>query len=470
MSSGPARFARSVLDHPWYIVVAIIAAAIIWFTYSTRQQSHYVQASFSSAFNLVPGLDVQIDGVDVGKLGKVDYVDGQANVQIGIDDEEYWPLHEGTTATSRWGTTIGSGTRKIDIEPGPESNRELPEDGIIEMQHTQPAVDVDQVLNTFSAEKREQVQKLSDHMNKGLKGDDVNDALKAAPDGVQAAGGLMADLATDTNALRGLVRNTDRLMGTLASRRDQVSDLVTVVAATFDEFADNSQSIEQGLAEAPSAFREVRSTLGRVDSSVDVLEGTIEDLRPGAGRLQPLAAAATPTLSDLRRTVPSAVSTIRTATRAAPRVENLLEVGQPFFERADSALGDLAPMVGCIRPYAPELGGAIVSGASWIQGYYLAKNDDDKYKAIDAPTRYVGRKGPNGTRYAHGVRAQPQFSAASLHSYPPSISTEAFTKLTGKSYAFPRAPGLIAGDPQFNEECGYGPDSLNPALDPEEKE
>jgi hypothetical protein len=34
-------------------------------------------------------------------------------------------------------------------------------------------------------------------------------------------------------------------------------------------------------------------------------------------------------------------------------------------------------------------------------------------------------------------------------------------------YAMPRPPGLNAGQPWFQPQCGAGPDALDPAKDPE---
>ncbi|MEA2273229.1 MAG: hypothetical protein QOI98_1937, partial [Solirubrobacteraceae bacterium] len=34
-------------------------------------------------------------------------------------------------------------------------------------------------------------------------------------------------------------------------------------------------------------------------------------------------------------------------------------------------------------------------------------------------------------------------------------------------YAMPRPPGLNAGQPWFQPQCGAGPDSLDPSKDPE---
>jgi hypothetical protein len=66
----------------------------------------------------------------------------------------------------------------------------------------------------------------------------------------------------------------------------------------------------------------------------------------------------------------------------------------------------------------------------------------------------------------HGVRAMPEVSLASNHATV-GMSTSQFVQLSNKQYAEPRPPGLEVGQPYFLPQCGAGPNSINPAADPE---
>jgi ABC-type transporter Mla subunit MlaD len=467
----PARNTRTrrqlaavwVLDHPWYAVLAGLSILFVWWAIGTRSQDHHVRAAFPTAFNLTKGLDVQIDGIDAGKIGSVQYKDGKAVVEIGISDERFWPLHVGTRATSRWGTTIGSGTRRLDVEPGPQSAPEIPDGGIIESRYTLPAVDVDQVLSTFSQSTRTDLRSFMRRTDAAITGreDQISRSLPSAAGALEATGGVMSDLAQDSNALRGLVLNGDRLTRTLAVRRPEVSDLVTVAAQTFQAFAANSDGVEQTFQQLPDTLREARGTLARLDTSVGTLDGLISDLRPGAARLVPLARAARPALNALAETVPSALATVRSTTKAAPRVSELLTAGTPFMRKLDPILTQMSPMFACMRPYAPEAGGAVVGLAAWMQQYVLHKPTEG------VPAKTFPPSGVDGTSHFHPVMAEPQASLASLHAYPPGIDSVAFTALSGKKYALPRPPGLTTGQAWFQPECGAGPDAVDPSKDPE---
>jgi ABC-type transporter Mla subunit MlaD len=404
----------------------------------------------------------------VGKISGVQYEQslggGQTIVEIGISDNHFWPLHRGTTVQGRWGTTIGNGTRRLDLFPGPASAPALPEGGIIETKNTLPAVDLDQIFKVFTKDTRGHLTSWLRNMGSGVSGNApaLHSGINSAPPALSAANGVFTDLASDTFALHALITNGDRLTGTLASRAAAISDLVTVAGATFSALSAHATGVQNSIDALPGALFEARHTLARLDTSVGILNGLITDLRPGAAKLTPLAIALRPTLAQLRSVVPTGVATLEQATAAAPAITRLLNVGTPFMPKLKTVTTQLAPMVACLRPYSPELGGAITAANSWISTYVL-----ERPNGTPGVTFVGAQQGPFVRQ--HGVRAMPQASATSLHAYPPGISTKTFVQLTGKQYAEPRPPGLSVGQPWFLPQCGAGPSSLDPAQDPEQK-
>lgn len=471
-----------LLDHPWAIV---LTAGFVWFVFwvmGTRQTDHQVKANFASAFNLVPGLAISVDGIEVGKIGKVKYQDGKSLVEIGINDDKYWPLHEGTKVISRWGTTIGSGTRRLDLEPGPMTAPEIKQDGIIPTADTQPAVDVDLVLNTFNKKTRGSLTSWQKRMSSSFQGKekDLNETLANSDDGVKAAKDVLSDLATDSFALSALVKNAHRTTSTLATRDDAVRGLVTVAARTFETFASNTKGTQDSISELTPTFQQARSSLRRVDASIGNLDQLVAELKPGAQALRPLAASARPAFADLREIVPTTLATLRTGTKAAPKITSLLRTATPFTARGADVFKDIAPMLACIRPYTPELGGAIV-GLGSSHATYDLKNGQyigaDSQLDPTAPPMFRGRVVKvNGQDkiVQYGLRAQPQLNAGSLELTGDFDSSTFVGKgdqsANGiKQYAFPRPPGYNAGRPQFIPECGITKDALDANKDPEAK-
>jgi hypothetical protein len=126
---------------------------------------------------------------------------------------------------------------------------------------------------------------------------------------------------------------------------------------------------------------------------------------------------------------------------------------------APSTFGDLAPIVACLRPYTPELGGALVGAGGAHQNYDVVDP-----KLNPEIVKYVGPVRADGRVEQHGLRAMPMVSEASAEK--PTDSAQ-FAKISGKLYAFPRPPGLNAGKPWFIPECGITQDALDPSKDPE---
>jgi hypothetical protein len=185
-------------------------------------------------------------------------------------------------------------------------------------------------------------------------------------------------------------------------------------------------------------MRETRGTLDRLDGSLDRLNNLVADVGPGAAELGRLSVDLRPAVAELRRTVGPAVATFRTARATAPRITALLRAAQPFADKASPIFTRLAPIVGCIRPYAPEIAGLM---STWTS--FTSEHD----------------------HVSHFGRLWGNFGPTSLTSTPADPAT--FTKLTGQNYALVHPPGYNAGKPWFIPECGATADYLDPAKDPE---
>lgn len=440
---GAATF---LVRKPWIPIILVGVVIFTIWVIGTRNQPHNLRAGFTSALQLFPGLDVRVDGIDAGKIGEIDFEDGVAIVNLGIEDEAIWPLPEGTRAVARWGTTVGNGTRFIELIPGPEGAPELPENGIIPSDQTTTAVEFDDLFNTFDGRTRERMQGFLDNTKRTLH-QDFQRWVDAAPPALDATAGVFDELARDQLALDQLVRDTSQTAAVLGRSDDQIRDLVDGAAGTFNEFGVNSVALRQSIAEFPETLRESRTTLARLDTSVDELDLLLADLGPGARELRPLARQARPALSELRDVTPQALSTIRTARAAGPDITQLLRTGVPFSGKVDETFSELAPMIGCLRPYAPELAGFFSNWASFGQNY---------------------------DSVAHYARVRVQFGVNQISAQPESIRSDDYVDLIDSiggrpSYAYGRPPGLGDGQPQFIEACNYTPDLLDPSKDLEDR-
>ena len=439
MLSGSVRW---FVTHPWVPLLLLGVVVFTLWAIGTRDEPYQVRAVFAQAPNLYSGEDVQVDGLDVGKITSDTYVNGHAVVGVGIRDNQFSPLHRGTKVVLRFGTTIGNGSRYIQLIPGPKSAPVIPNNGIIGTNDTVQSVEFDQLFNVFNQPTRQAFQGASAGAGKvfGPRAPQIGAGVNAGGPALDALSGFTGELARDQQSLSSLVANGASLTQTLAGHEGQIADLVSNAAGTFHAFASNTSGITASLSLLPPTLTQVRGTLSRLSGSIGHLNGLVTALAPGAAQLRTMAADLLPAMTDLRTTIPVADQTLQVGTSASPAITALLKQTQPFSKQASPAFTKLAPMVACIRPYAPEIAGLMTTWSSWTQDY-------DQIGHLGRLDGYTG--------------------LAALTSSPENSAT--YAALTGQGYALIRPPGYNSGQPWFQPQCGYTQDGLTAAKDPEAK-
>lgn len=441
--SRAERLLRAIVLRPWAIVGVALAVLFGYWVFGTRTQDHELTAVFDrEAFNLARGLDVQIDGVDVGKITTIDaQKDNRVRVGLGINDKD-WPLRRGTTATIRFGTTIGNGTRQIYLDPGPKNAPALPEGGIIDQRHTESGVQLDEVFDTFDTPTRASMRGMATSLRSTLDGHErsLSRGLRETPEGLAGSAGVLGDLSEDEPALNSLLVNAKRATQVLGTRTEAVEAVFGNAALTFEAFARNTSAVESAIVNLRPGLDDGRELFARLDATTKHVNALVDDARVGARMLPALGAAATPAVNQLSRTAPSVTAGLQALRRAAPATTRLLQRGQPFSKKLDAVLSRFAPQFGCIRNYTPEIAAFASTWAGW------AKNYDDR---------------------GHYSRIKVTSGSSSITSTPP-VGTANYTKATNLKYAMPRPPGFNAGRPTFPEECGVTTAALDPDQDPED--
>jgi phospholipid/cholesterol/gamma-HCH transport system substrate-binding protein len=339
----------------------------------------------------------------------------------------------------RFGAASAYASRFVQLLPGPPGAPPLAENALLPEADTVTPVEFDQIYNTFDARTRSNLggtiagaaQTVSGH------GADIARDLELGSTGTQQTANMLGDLGLDPAALSTLVTAGAQTVGALRASDPQLQGLVSHAADTFQVFADNAAALQAGIERLPGTLTTTRHTLAHLDSSLTGLTTLMADIAPGAAGLAQTAPQLTRTLNTLTRIGPLALRTLKDGTRRLPFLTRFLDSSTPFVPSLATALGRLAPMVACLRPYAPEIGGYLVT---WQQG------------PVDAVGHY--------TRI--DLIQTPVMPGTSL------TSAQAVAQSHGAlKYAFPRPPGLNAGRPWLQPQCGAGPDALDPANDPE---
>ena len=425
------------------LALGLVALAVVVAGNPGGGAGHQLRAQFASAEQLAPGLEVRVAGRKVGDIDGVELARGRSIVTIDITESDVWPLPAGTTAEIRWGSTTSLEYRYIELHPGPKGVGVLGDRALIPERSTITPVELDQFYRIFRGRTAGETSALVHELGDTLasNGPALGAGLRNAPGGLDQTSSVLRELGAEQAATHQLVTQGDQVTRALAQRQGELRALVSHAAGTFDELALHAAHEQAALDLAPSALSEATSTLGRLDTSITGLQALVNDIAPGAVALQRLAPIARSALQELFAVGPLAESVLRRGTRAAPSLTGLLRTGTLFLPKLTNVLGQLAPMVGCILPYGPEIAGMLSTWSGFNQNY------------------------DSGGHYARtfDLTGNPLIVAGTPLTTPQVITASA----GGLNYAMPRPPGLNAGQPFFQPKCDAGPSSLIAASDPE---
>ncbi len=405
-----------------------------------------VKVVFLNAGQLVKGNPVLVGGGKVGSVNDIELDNNaQAVVTLKVNDD-YAPLHQGTSATIRATSLSGIANRYVSLQPGPNNAEEIDDGGTIGADETNAPVDLDTLFNTLDTKTRKGLQDFirgSGDWYDG-KGAEANKATKYFSPFLVSTSDLTRELALDQKVLERFVIDTSRTVTSIAERRDDLANLVSNTNTTFGAIAAQNVALDQALSLLPDTLRKanttfvnLRSTLDDLDKLVAVSYPATKDLAPFLKELRPLVTEAKPTVAKLN-TLIRKPGPNNDAIELIGDQPQLASLTGSVFPRAIKTLNRAQPVFEYARSYTPDL-------ASWLANFgQLASNYD-----------------ANG-RYA---RVQPMFlpstfSGGTLTANQPSQKLNGF--VTGN---LTRCPGgTVQPAPDGSNPVAAG--SCNPASTP----
>ena len=220
---------------------------------------------FADASGIVPGEDVKLAGVPVGKVDSVDLaMDGTSVIsQVTFSVDRAIVLTSGTTLAVKFKNLIGD--RYLEVAQGPGSLDALPDESTVPLDRTQAALDLDELVNGFKP------------LLQGLSPEDTNmftSSLVQVLNGqsqvigslVQQVGSLTATLADKDEVIGRVITNLNNVLVTVDGRREQFSSMI-----------DRLQKIVSGLSE--DRVR-VTDAITDVDAVTATLSSVLSESRP----------------------------------------------------------------------------------------------------------------------------------------------------------------------------------------------
>lgn len=320
-----------------------------------KPKGYQFNAYFREATQLAQQADVRISGVPVGKVVKLQLGPNdttQATIQL---DERYAPIPKDTRAILRQKTLLGE--TYVELTPGDKSSGNLPEGGALPAGQVQKTVELDEIFRAFDERTRRDFAVWMQSQAAGLRGrgQDFNDAL-----------GNLAPFADETNdlveianrqapAVRQLVRGTAEVFGALSERQDQLTGLIRNSNTVFDTLATRNESLQEIFRVLPTFEQESKLTVERLDQFARETNPLVTQLRPVAQQLSP-------TLQSLQRLAPPFRNffvdlgpLITASYTGLPAFQRFLDDLRPALAQFDPFTRTLNPVLAFLGDNLPEI-------------------------------------------------------------------------------------------------------------------
>jgi len=356
------------------VLLAIVAVAVLLFT---GDGGYRVTAEFVNAGQLVKGNEVKAGGVAVGSVKDIDVTqDGRAKVTLGIDDSDYQPLRRGTHVTIKQASLSGIANRYVDLQLGPANGEEIDDGGVIGVDETDTAVELDEIFAMFDERTRTGLQdffKGSGEMLRG-RGKELRRGVHYLNPALSTGARLFGELTRDDALLERFLVDSGTLVHALAERRDDLTGVVGNLNATFGALGRQQDALAESVERLPPFMRRANTTFVNLRSALDDVDPFVDASKPAVRRLGPFLDQARlfvrdgePTIRDLSRTIaqPGERNDLIELIRSFPplareamderRVNGATRRGA--FPETTDALKAAAPTIAFGRPYTPDFVG-----------------------------------------------------------------------------------------------------------------
>ncbi len=295
MSNRSAIFKLTI-----FTVVTVLATGLLAKTIGNIQlgpKTTY-RAQFTDVTGLLPGDDIRIAGVVVGRVQSTDVAGKLAEVTFRVEKDV--KLTTAVRAKVRYRNLLGQ--RYIALTQPNESGTPLRAGGLIPVGQTEPALDLTVLFNGFrpllETVQPEDVNALAEEIVKTLQGEGATvDSLLAH------TASLTNDLASRDVAIGRVITNLSKVAGTVADRDETLSTfiaelqrLTTGLAGDRDAIGDSIINIDQLAGLTADLLHEARPNL----------DASIKDLN----EIVAVAAKKAPELDAILKGLPLALAAL----------------------------------------------------------------------------------------------------------------------------------------------------------------
>jgi phospholipid/cholesterol/gamma-HCH transport system substrate-binding protein len=275
---------RSRWNFPIYLVYLAISVLAIGFIVAQMgiaapwTHRYSVTAVFSDAEDILSNNEVYMNGTRVGFVGDVNVVNGQAHVQLILNDTHALPLHSDAGAEVRKKNLLGE--TYIDVQRGSASGQ-LPDGGEIPVSRTVPITAIDQVLAIFDPQTVQRVQLLINALGNATtsNGQNMNNEASTAKQLITALNGPALELSVRQQQVQDIVLELQRFYTVLAGQRTQVRDEFGTWNQVMAQLANQESSIGGTVQQADTLLQNLQTLVsgesGNISAILSKLPGAL---------------------------------------------------------------------------------------------------------------------------------------------------------------------------------------------------
>jgi len=248
-------------------VFTVFGVTVTWMVLVTLRRevagpTNTYSAVFTDVSGMVPGDDVRVAGVPVGRVDKVELVGTLAKVTFRVQRSQR--LYTDTVASVTYQNIIGQ--RYLGLSQGEAGDHTaLPDHGEIPKEHTNPSFDISYLLNGFEP------------LFTQLDPKQVDNLTNAIIQAFQGNSGSILALTTQASMLAETLAGPDQVLGDLIGNLNQ---LTTSLAAQDTNLQTVIRESRATLAELANRREELVASVGSINSTVARLATIVHNITP----------------------------------------------------------------------------------------------------------------------------------------------------------------------------------------------
>jgi ABC-type transporter Mla subunit MlaD len=347
------------------VVAAIVVAIVLLASGGNGDGGYVVRAIFDNGGFMVKGEQVRVAGANVGEIESVDVtrpgeidsyeggepqaLAGKAVVVMRIDDPGFQDFRSDASCHIRPQSLIGE--KFVDCRPTlprapgtppPPPLREIPDDQpgagqyLLPLENNSTSVDPDLINNINKLPYAQRFRLIFNELGAGLasRGEDIEAAVKRANPVLRDADRLIGTLNAQRDRLTQLAADSEQILVPLSRERAHVAGFFANSGAAAEASSERGADLEASLRKFPAFLREFRATMRSLQGFSDTATPVFVDLGEAAPSfteatrlLTPFSAASTVALKSLGATGEEAGPTLLAADPIVRKTRDLAKSG-----------------------------------------------------------------------------------------------------------------------------------------------